>query len=47
MKNLEELIKRTTTVLNKLTNWKYEKSMDDILKDVLEYWRTFVKEKLY
>ena len=30
-----------------LTNWKYEKSMDDILKDVLEYWRTFVKEKLY
>lgn len=23
-KNLEELIKRTTTVLNKLTNWKYE-----------------------
>ena len=30
-----------------LTNWKYQKTMDDILKDTLEYWRTFVKEKLY
>ena len=30
-----------------LTNWKYEKTMDDILIDVLEYWRTFVKNKLY
>ena len=32
-KNLEELIKRTTTVLNKLTNWKYELIfVNDILK---------------
>ena len=30
-----------------LTNWKYEKTIDDILIDVLEYWRNFVKGKLY
>ena len=30
-----------------LTNWKYEKTIDDILMDVLEYWRNFVKDKLY
>ena len=30
-----------------LTNWKIEKSMDNILEDTLNYWRTFVKDKLY
>ena len=30
-----------------LTNWKYKKTIDDILIDVLEYWRNFVKGKLY
>ena len=30
-----------------LTNWKIEKSMDNILEDTLNYWRTFVKGKLY
>lgn len=30
-----------------LTNWKIEKSMDNILEDTLNYWRTFVKYKLY
>jgi GDP-4-dehydro-6-deoxy-D-mannose reductase len=30
-----------------LTNWKIEKSMDNILEDTLNYWRSFVKDKLY
>ena len=30
-----------------LTNWKYEKSMNEILKDTLDYWRNFINEKLY
>lgn len=30
-----------------LTNWKCKKTMDEILIDTLNYWRTFVKDKLY
>lgn len=30
-----------------LTNWKIEKNMDNILEDTLNYWRTFIKNKLY
>ena len=30
-----------------LTNWKHEKSMNEILQDTLDYWRNFISEKLY
>ena len=31
----------------KLTNWKYEKKIDDILLDTLNYWRDFIKNNYY
>lgn len=31
----------------KLTKWKYEKNINDILYDTLQYWREFIKNKYY
>lgn len=36
-----------TSKFRNLTNWKPEISIDKILEDTLDYWRYFVKNKLY